>query len=293
LSPLTKLFVGLLVVLSLLLTAGIVTFVNTVENQQQKASQAKLQYENQLAASQATQAQLQATATQAQDAERLAQNQIEQLKQQSNTSQKEIADLGVQLAQAKSDLAIRSADTTRLAEALKASEDTKSQLQAMTAALRKSNDQAIQQAAQSSQQISDLTNRLEVTERERRFATEQLEEMKGQNQKLGAALQDMGRNPSEILASATVGTGAGAPKINGVIREIRTIAGLPYATISVGSADNVTKGMEFNIVDRNSGNFLGKITIDTVELNESTGRISGPNDKLAQIKPGVEVKTQL
>ena len=36
-SPLTKLFVGLLVVLSLLLTASTVTFVNTLDNQRQKA----------------------------------------------------------------------------------------------------------------------------------------------------------------------------------------------------------------------------------------------------------------
>ena len=35
-SPLTKLFVGLLVVLSLLLTAATVTFVNTLDNQRKK-----------------------------------------------------------------------------------------------------------------------------------------------------------------------------------------------------------------------------------------------------------------
>jgi len=120
LSPLTKLFVGLLVVLSLLLTAATVTFVNTIDNQREKAAQARQALENQVAASQQEQAKLQAAMTQAQDAERFAQNQVEQLKQQANQSQKDIADLGVQLARANSDLAIRSADTTRLAEALKA-----------------------------------------------------------------------------------------------------------------------------------------------------------------------------
>jgi hypothetical protein len=140
-------------------------------------------------------------------------------------------------------------------------------------------------------QINDLTNRLEVTERERRNATEQLEEMRGQNTKLGSALQDAGKNPREILASNRIPAGGGtAPRINGVVREVRTVAGLPYATISVGSADSVTKGMIFNVVERN-GNFLGKITIVSVELNEATGRLSGP--KVDQVRQGVEVKTQL
>jgi hypothetical protein len=293
LSPLTKVFVLLLVVLSLLLSAATVTFVNTLDNQRQAADLARQNYQAQIAAKDAALQDAASKEAQAEAATQLAQNQVEQDKQQFNTFQKDIADRDVQLAEAKSQLAIQSADVTRLTEALKSAQDTNGHQQETIAQLRQSSDQAVQQSAQSSQQISDLTNRLEVTERERRFATEQLEEQRQQNQKLGSALQDMGRNPSEILASATVGTGAGAPKIDGVVREVRTIAGLPYATISVGSADNVAKGMQFNIVDHDTGNFLGKLTVDTVELNEATGRITGPSDKLAMIKPGVEVKTQL
>jgi len=293
LSPLTKIFVGLLVVLSLLLTASVVTFVNTIDNQKKIAEQTELKLKNEMANKDAALAQAQSEKTQANDAMQLAQAQIEQLNQQSTASKQLLAQSDKSLADAKTQLAILSADQTRLAEALKASEDAKSGLQEMVTKLRQANDTSLQQMAQASQQISDLTNRLEVTERERRFATEQLEEARNANQKLGSAIQEMGKNPREILASATMGGGAvGNPKINGVVKEVRTIAGLPYATISVGSADNVTKGMEFNIVERN-GNFLGKVKIDTVELNEATGRISGPPDKLAQVQKGVEVKTQL
>ena len=290
-SPLTKLFVGLLVVLSLLLTASTVTFVTTLDNQRQRAQQAEQQATNQVAEAQSAKALAEANAAQAQDAERLAQGQVEQLKQQANSSQQLIAERDVKLADANAQRAIQAADITRLSEALKASEDTKSKLQEMVTALRAAHDQDLASAAQSSQQISDLTNRLEVTERERRYATEQLEELRGQNAKLSSAVQEMGRNPREILASIAPGAAVGpAPKINGVIRNVATIANLPYATISVGSADGVVKGMVFNVVDR-SGNFLGKITIDTVELNESTGRVTGP--KIDQIGRGVEVKTQL
>ncbi|HEX3355515.1 MAG TPA: hypothetical protein VHS31_00940 [Tepidisphaeraceae bacterium] len=292
-SPLTKLFVALLVILSLLLTASTVTFVSTLDNQREKAKVTLQSAENQKAEADAAAAQAQAAQAQAQDAQRMAQAQVEQLKQQANSSQQLINDRDVKLAEAGSHLAIQAADVTRLSEALKASEDAKAHQQEMVTSLRGANDTALQQAAQSSQQISDLTNRLEVTENARRFATEQLEELRGQNNKLSAALQDMGGNPREILASIQPGQALGTPpKINGVVREVRTIAGLPYATISVGSADNVAKGMQFNVVERN-GNFLGTITVDTVELNEATGKITGPADKVGLVQPGAEVKTQL
>src|SRR5436305_2347281 len=158
LSPLTKLFVGLLVVLSLLLTAATVTFVNTLDNQRQKAQQLQQQVQNQLAEAASLRAQAESSASQAQEAERLAQAQVEQLRQQANTAQQLIADRDVKLAEAGSRLAIQAADVTRLSEALKASEDTKAKLQEMVASLRAAHDQDLQLAAQSSQQISDLTN---------------------------------------------------------------------------------------------------------------------------------------
>ena len=49
--------------------------------------------------------------------------------------------------------------------------------------------------------------------------------------------------------------------------------------------------MEFKVVDRATGNFLGTLTVDTVEPNEATGRLFGPS--VAAIRPGVEVRTQL
>ena len=82
-----------------------------------------------------------------------------------------------------------------------------------------------------------------------------------------------------------------SPKINGVVTDVRTIAGRPYATISVGSVDSVVKGMQFNVIDRESGNFLGILTVDTVEPNESTGQLQGP--RVADVHKGVEVRTQL
>jgi hypothetical protein len=117
---------------------------------------------------------------------------------------------------------------------------------------------------------------------------EQLTQMKGENQRMSAIINSAHLSPEQQQALVNR---SGQPSIKGVVRDVRRIAGNQYATINVGSADDVTRGMEFKVVDRQTGDFLGTLTVDTVEPNESTGRLSGP--KVAAIRPGVEVRTQL
>ena len=87
--------------------------------------------------------------------------------------------------------------------------------------------------------------------------------------------------------------GASAPAINGVIRSRRTIAGKEYATISIGSQDEVTKGMQFKILDKDSGTFLGMLKVEVIDANEAMGEISAEPQNLAQVKAGDVVKTQI
>jgi uncharacterized protein (DUF3084 family) len=290
LSTLTKLFVILLVVLSLLLTAATVVFVSQVENYKATADTMQARLAAATSERDRARADMDAVQASAQEAVKQASTQVEQAKQNMNSLQQMLVDRDTQLGQSKSQAAIQAADLTRLAEGLKASEDTKSQLQQQLADLRGANDKFLTQNAQLNQSVTDLTNRLEVTERERKFLAEQLAEAKNQNEKQAGMLRDAGISPQ--FASAR-GMRAGAPAINGVIRNVRPIAGIPYATISVGSADGVAKGMEFKIVDRDSGQFMGLLTVDSVELNEATGRLTGEPQKVAQIRQGAEVKTQL
>src|SRR5207248_9836912 len=70
---------------------------------------------------------------------------------------------------------------------------------------------------------------------------------------------------------------SGVP-ITGVVREVKNIANMPYATISVGSADQVAPGMEFKVISSN-GDYLGAIVVDTVTPNEATGKITGPRSE--------------
>jgi hypothetical protein len=182
---------------------------------------------------------------------------------------------------------MQSADMTRLTEALKASEGTKATLSQQVTDLRQTNDKRLTENTQLNQTVSDLTNKLEVTERERRNLAEQLTEQRNRAEQMTRQLRGVGLSPEQLQAA---GTRIGPP-INGVIQEVRPIAGVPYATISVGTNDGVRRGMEFNVVNRQTGDFLGVLTVESVELNEATGRLAGP--RVADIRPQHEVKTQI
>lgn len=280
-SPLTKLFVVLQVILSIALTAAIIVYVskedvqlNTLKQTEQKLQSA--QTELAAANSSMSAAQNNLTAVQQQ-----ASQQLTAANGAVTAAQQQIADLNVQLAKASATGAQQALDISRLSEGLKAGQDTTAQLNQTVAQLRESSDKAVRQSAEMSASISDLTNRLDVTERERRNLAEQLAYIQQQGGQPGTA--STGNN-----AAVQAGAVSTAPPMKGVIRDRRNIAGIEYATISLGSADNVTKGMVFKIVQ--NGQFLGTLTVDTVELQESTGRLEGP--RLKEVGPGTNVQTQ-
>jgi chromosome segregation ATPase len=282
------LFVGLLIVLSLVNTAGTIVYIN-------KEDVAKAAFENQKAALAAAQSAAAAARDEVTSAQQNLQNVQAQMNAQAqaattdiNNRQAEISKLNVELAQAQSRQATQQLDVSRLTEALNASQVTNTANNQEVARLRTNNDNLVRQAADLNTSVSDLTARLEVTERERRLLAEQLTQASGENQRLSAIIK--GANLSSGAQDTAVAR-SGLPALNGVIRDVRPIAGRQYATISVGSADGVQRGMEFKILDRAGGNFLGTLVVDTVEPNEATGQLQGP--RVAEIRPGVEVRTQL
>ena len=273
-SPLTKLFVVLQVVMSLLLTAGTVVYV-TRDNQTVDS----------LAAARASLAAAENAA--AQNASALSAAQTNLLAQQESNNQMKAAsaqaiaaaeqrinDLNVQLAKANANSSTQELQIARLTEGLQAAQSTTSCLTQTVAQLRTSGDQLIKRASEDSARISELASTLEVTERNRRELAEQLAELR---QNGGSAVSAAGRQGP-----------VAAPAINGIIRDRRNIGGKEYATISVGSADNVQRGMQFKVIDR--GNFLGTLTVDAVEANEATGILAGPH--VNDIAKGSEVRTQ-
>jgi predicted nucleic acid-binding Zn-ribbon protein len=284
LSPLTKLFVVLQVILSIALTAAVVVYVSKEDVQlanlkAANTAAAAAQSERDAAVTAMTAATSNANAIQ----ERMN-SQATQLNNNLTAAQQQIADLNVQLAKSNTSNATQALQITQLTEGLKAATDTTANLNTTVAQLRTASDDAVRRAAEASQRISELDNTLQVTEAQRRNLAEQLAEATQNTQRMSRLLQQNNLNPNTPADQIP----AAGIAINGVIREKRDIAGVPYATISVGSADDVQRGMEFKVI--NGGQFLGTLTVDSVEQQEATGVLKGPH--VADIKPGVQVRTQ-
>lgn len=284
---LTKLFVVLLVVLSLMLTAGTVVFVGQVQDYKAQATAAQAQLSAAERRAELVRSEAESARQSAQAAVAEVNRQLEDSKNLSNSLQQEKIDKDAQLAAGQSRLATQTVENMTLAGGLKAAQDTQSRLQEQINELRSTNDRVVAQNAQLNQSVTDLTNRLDVTERERKLLAEQLSESKNQVQRQASMLRDAGVPLAQFESQPSR---ASAPAINGVVREVQGINGVLYASISVGSADSVAKGMEFKVVSRETGAFLGILTVDMVELNAATGRLRG--DKINDIRPGAEVKTQ-
>jgi hypothetical protein len=287
LSALTKIFVVLLVICSLLMAASVVVFVSRVENSRLTLERANQELETARRAQAAALNDANNLRAAAQAAEQQANARVAAISKDLATAQQQVADRGVQLADAQKNLALSALEVNRLTEGLKTSEATKAQLLAQTSQLRTTSDDVTKKNADLNSANSDLQNKLEVTERERRFLAEQITEAQNQMAKQASALKGAGIGSEEQLRSVK----PAAPSIIGAVTAVKPIAGIPYATINVGTSASVAKGMEFNVIDREQGNFLGKITVDTVEPNEAVGRLEGP--RVADVRPGNEVRTQL
>ena len=289
-SPLTKLFVVLLVIVSMLNAAAIVVFVNKAQPLQPQLDAAN----QQLAAERMQSASNLAAKQKAED----QYNSESQQHQKDNTnSAATVGAVQSQLNEARVTIARLQADNTNMQGSLNTANNnvqlttsTANKLQDQVTQLRTSNDSLVKQNEEFGRRNAELTSTLESLQARQEETQEQLAESKENMQKLSGALKERGYDPDQIL-SAPVANGVGAPSIEGVVREKSVINGNTFVTISVGSADGVAKGMRFYVVD--GPDFLGIVTIDTVDTDNSIGRLEGKPDKVAQVQKGNEVKTQL
>lgn len=284
-SALTKVFVLLLVVCSLLLSAGLIVWVSNVQNYAQALSSKdaalaslRTEAEASKASAQAQQAQL-AALTQSTNAAIEAKNKAVQ------DAQVAAAAKDTQVAALQKQLAIQSVQLTSTTEAMQSAQAQASKLTGEVADLRNQTNETLVRNSQLNERLSEVTNKLDATERERKFLAEQLTQTQQQANAFSAQLADAGLAPSPAYTPRNVGT----PLIRGAVTETRPIAGVPYATINIGASDGVQRGMEFKVIQ--GADFLGTLTVEMVDAKEATGRLQGP--RLNQIRNGSEVTTQI
>lgn len=287
-SGLSKAFVGILIVLSLLLSSAVIVWVNKTENWRAVAERSSTDLAEAKKGKEAAEAEAAAAKEARTAAIRIFDQQVATLQNDIKAKEQEISKGQIQIADLNSQLKQQMITLTSTGEALKASEAQKKLQADQIAQLRQSADKLLKEKSELNTALSDATNRLDVITREWRFLKEQLTETQSSADKLTRQVKDLGGDPSVTVG----GVRAGAPAINGVVRDVRLLDdNRQWATISVGAADQVQKGMEFKVIDRQSGSFLGFLTVQNVQPNEAVGVLTGP--RIDQIKAGSEVRTQL
>lgn len=292
-SALTKTFVLLHVVMSMLLAAGLIVFVNRVDDFQQTstAQAARMRLAEQKATE--AEAELATVRTTMNSALQATQGRVTQIQQEIAQRDQQLADLRTQMAEAQAQAASAQAALSSANQALTVAQQNQGTLQGQLASLRQSHDRLMRQFTEANLGINDLNARLSQTDRQRRDLQEQV-----------AALQEQLANAgAEGVRTEAPGTGgarqaSGALRVNpnvnvnGVVREKRVIAGVPYATISIGSADAVTRGMRLRILGGRGGQeFLGYVDVTNVEPNEAIGRLTGP--RINEVTVNNQVVSQL
>ena len=117
------------------------------------------------------------------------------------------------------------------------------------------------------ERVNEQTAQVLVLVQQQRQLEQQVNILREENAKLaGAGRVGVGQKPMDLAGVKPVAPAAAAP-IRGQIVEVRG----KLATISVGSADGVQKGMVF-IIHRGS-DYIGDIEITDVEPNLSAGRL--------------------
>ncbi|MCC7192453.1 MAG: hypothetical protein IT444_06675 [Phycisphaeraceae bacterium] len=272
-SVLTKVFVVLVTVLSILLVALFVPFVAKTENYKEQVRLAKTEAEGarQTAAQRQTEINtMQNKQTEAyvqlQSAKALVDQQVLALNDRLAQSEKE----GLE---AKADLVKREADLTQLSAAAKLS----TQLQeAMEAELRDRRTAMVSQQTRMIElqdRIEEITSQLQAAERQRKRDAERLVDLETQ---LAETTKRLAQGGSAVAAN-TAGPTAPATfessvTINGSVTKVDKVEGDSFAQINVGSAGGVEENMRF-LVHRGDV-YLGTLVITAVDTNAASGRMT-------------------
>jgi len=275
----------LLVISSLLLSAGVVVFVNKVEDFKGTADAAKAQYEKELQTTKSLQGENLALRNQAALDQKDAVAKLDAARAESAAKDPIIAGLNAQVAAAKQEKDRIEATVVTMTGVQKGLQDQLAGSGKQVTDLRTALDKANEQRHSLNSQLTDALSKLEVVTRAYNNAQEKLAAKTASLDKLERDLADRGIKLNELAKRTYEGT----PSLEGVVEGVFSAGGKPWASITIGSKDNVEKGMQFKVVNNNE--FLGYLTIQTTEPNHAAGVLDGP--KVEKVRAGDQVKTQL
>jgi len=286
LSALTKVAVALLVVASLMLSAGVVVFVNKVDHFQTTLDTTKSSFQKEQAAHADTRAQLAAANTELLSQAKDANARLAALQTELTTAQ-------ATAQAARGEVAAREQEKKAIEVAMQNMVSVQKGLQDQLAAssqqvteLRGFRDKLVGERHELNVQLTDALAKVEALDRQRKNAEERAASARAEADTAMGKLADLGYGNGRAVPNRT---NRGAEPLEGVVNGVFNAGGKQWASISLGSKANVEKGMRFNVVNNNE--FLGYLTVQTTEPDEAAGVLEGPG--VTKVKQGDQVKTQL
>lgn len=284
-SALTKIAVVLLVVASLLLSAGVVVFVNKVEDFRKTQLAAVDRYNQEVASNKNNRVQVEALNAQLLSTSKDLNSRIDTLKQESAGKDATVLELKNQISKLDQD---KKGVEVALGNLTKVQEGLQGQLaaaQTQVTDLRKIRDQLVDERHSLNVQLTDALSKVDALGRAYKNAEERLQGKTAEMDDLTGKVKSAGLNINNLPKRGN----EGAPQLEAVVSSVFNAGGKPWASVTIGSKDMVEKGMKFNVV--NNKEFLGYLTIQTTEPTEAAGVLEGP--KVEKVKTGDQVKTQL
>jgi predicted nucleic acid-binding Zn-ribbon protein len=285
LSALTKIAVVLLVVASLLLSAGVVVFVNKVEDFRKTQLAAVDRYNQEVASNKNNRVQVEALNAQLLSTSKDLNSRLDTLKQESAGKDATVLELKNQISKLDQD---KKGVEVALGNLTKVQEGLQGQLaaaQTQVTDLRKIRDQLVDERHSLNVQLTDALSKVDALGRAYKNAEERLQGKTAEMDDLTGKVKSAGLNINSLPKRGN----EGAPQLEAVVSSVFNAGGKPWASVTIGSKDMVEKGMKFNVV--NNKEFLGYLTIQTTEPTEAAGVLEGP--KVEKVKTGDQVKTQL
>jgi len=289
-SALTKIFVVLLVILSLLLSAATIVFVNTQTTTVAALNDAKKSATNADNAKRQADTAHNAEMAKATEALTAKDTEINQLRNDLNAKDQQIAQRDAQIAEATANLAAATAAQTTLGDAVKTAQAALDSFHKSYDELRGNFDKQQKMLVDLNLRVDDLTNVADVRGRGLKVSQEEVAQLKQDLTKANDLIRKNGLQPVDNSAIGAINP---EPSINvtAKVRETRDIGGVRYATIDVGSAEAIQKNMQLSVTDSSGTKWLGYIMVDQVNPHDAVGRIEGPGAN--QVQPGAVVRSRL
>jgi len=278
LSIFTKIFVVLVMVLSVLLAALVVPFVVNTDNYREKWQNVQSQLNVQKYNAADREADLAQDIQKKNEMIKTYEDQVARLQAEVNNRDTQIQNLQAQvisLQNANSDVR---GQLARLSTGLEQATQINEMLQSEVKNRREKMLTLQTQNIELTESLRDRTTQVDTLVRQVRLLKEQQEDLATQNERLSttvASLQQYADKAEDLPGKlkSKLDTGVRPPvTIRGVVTDVKQIGDDQFVALNVGANDKVAEGMKFMI--HRGDQYLGDVVVTQVDLNTSAGRVT-------------------